>query len=202
MYQEELMFNWFAFFSYIIVSCITPGPNNLMCMANGTNFGFKKSLKFCFGVTTGFALILLCAIVCNFFIYSYIPVILKVMTPIGALYILWLAWTIWRDKPKDKKESKLHLDTTAFHVGIILQFVNPKGLLYGMTLITNFVFPYDRSFGMFALTLVINWFVVLFSNICWLLFGSIFQRFFEEYKKILNAVMALLLVYCALSLFH
>lgn len=198
------MFNWFAFISYIIVCCITPGPNNLMCMANGSKYGFRKSLRFCFGVTTGFTLILLIAIGCNFFIYSYIPVIIRVMTPLGALYILWLAWIIWRDKPKPKKEDgkkKLHLDTTSIHAGMILQFVNPKGLLYGMTLITNFVFPYDRSVGMFVLTLVINWFVVLFSNICWVLFGSIFQKFFEDYKKVLNAVMALLLVYCAVSLF-
>lgn len=195
------MFNWFAFFSYMFVSCITPGPNNLMCMANGTKYGFRGSQRFCLGVTTGFTLILLCAIACNYFIYEYIPVILNIMTPLGALYILWLAWVIWRDKPKEKKESRLQLDTQTMHVGMILQFVNPKGLLYGMTLITNFVFPYDRSFGMFALVLVSNWFIVLFANNCWVLFGSVFQRFFDRYKKILNAVMALLLVYCAASLF-
>ena len=193
--------NWFAFLSYAFVSCITPGPNNLMCMANGTNHGFRKGLKFCFGVTTGFTLILLLAIGCNIFIYHSIPAILRFMTPIGALYILWLAWIIWRDKPKEKKESKLQPDTTSFHAGLLLQFVNPKGLLYGMTLITNFVFPYDRTVGTFALVLAFNWVVVLLSNICWLLCGSVFQRFFERYRKLLNAVMALLLVYCAVSLF-
>lgn len=197
------MFNWFACMSYMFVSCITPGPNNLMCMANGTKHGFRKSLRFCLGVTSGFTLILLIAIACNYFIYEHIPIIIRVMTPLGALYILWLAWIIWRDKPKPKKEEKkkMQLDTTSLWAGMILQFVNPKGLLYGMTLITNFVFPYDRSFGMFAVVLLANWFMVLFSNICWVLFGSIFQNFFEEYKKVLNAVMALLLVYCALSLF-
>ena len=197
------MFNWFACMSYMFVSCITPGPNNLMCMANGTKHGFRKSLRFCLGVTSGFTLILLIAIACNYFIYEHIPIIIRVMTPLGALYILWLAWIIWRDKPKPKKEEKkkMQLDTTSLWAGMILQFVNPKGLLYGMTLITNFVFPYDRSFGMFAVVLLANWFMVLFSNICWVLFGSIFQNFFEEYKKVLNVVMALLLVYCALSLF-
>ena len=197
------MFNWFACMSYMFVSCITPGPNNLMCMANGTKHGFRKSLRFCLGVTSGFTLILLIAIACNYFIYEHIPIIIRVMTPLGALYIFWLAWIIWRDKPKPKKEEKkkMQLDTTSLWTGMILQFVNPKGLLYGMTLITNFVFPYDRSFGMFAVVLLANWFMVLFSNICWVLFGSIFQNFFEEYKKVLNAVMALLLVYCALSLF-
>ncbi len=193
--------NWFALLSYAFVSCITPGPNNLMCMANGTNHGFRKGLKFCFGVTTGFTLILLLAIGCNLFIYHSIPAILRFMTPIGALYILWLAWIIWQDKPKEKKESKLQLDTTSFHAGLLLQFVNPKGLLYGMTLITNFVFPYDRTVGTFALVLAFNWVVVLLSTICWLLCGSVFQKLFERYRKLLNAVMALLLVYCTVSLF-
>lgn len=193
--------NWVVFFSYVVVSCVTPGPNNLMCMANGTKYGFRKSIKFCFGVATGFLLILLCAIGCNLFLYHHIPQIISIMTPLGALYILWLAWTIWRDKPKEKKESRFRLDTTSFFVAVILQFANPKGLLYGLTLITNFVFPYDRSAGMCALVLVINWFTVFFSNILWLLFGSMFQRFFEQYKRGLNAVMALLLVYCAVSLF-
>ena len=121
------MFSWFAFISYMFVSCITPGPNNLMCMANGTKHGFKKSMRFCFGVTSGFTLILLIAIGCNFFIYNYIPVIIRVMTPLGAAYILWLAWIIWRDKPKPKKEEKKkpQLDTTSLWAGMILQFVNP-----------------------------------------------------------------------------
>lgn len=79
------MFNLFAFVSYVFVSCMTPGPNNLMCMANGTKYGFKKSLKFCFGVATGFVLVLLCAIGCNVFLYRYIPNILRVMNAFGGV---------------------------------------------------------------------------------------------------------------------
>ena len=82
-----------------------------------------------------------------------------------------------------------------------MKFASAKGLLLGMTLITNFVFPYDQSFQMCAIVLVINWVTVIFANTLWLLFGSLFQRFFEQYKKGLNLIMALLLVYCAVSLF-
>ena len=82
--------DWIAFFSYVVVSSVTPGPNNLMCMANGTKFGFRRGIKFCFGVATGFVLVLLCAIACNVFIYHYIPSIIQIMTPLGAAYILWL----------------------------------------------------------------------------------------------------------------
>ena len=101
-----------------------------MCMANGTNHGFRKGLKFCFGVTTGFTLVLLPAIGCNIFIYYSIPAILRFMTPIGALYILWLAWIIRRDKPKEKKEGKLQPDTTSFHAGMLLNAVMALLLVY------------------------------------------------------------------------
>lgn len=195
------MVHIFAFISYVFVSCITPGPNNIMCMNNGARYGVKKSLPFCAGVATGFSLVLICCILCNLFLYRYIPKIVDVMTIFGAGYILYLAWVVWRDKPKENKQRKRQLDTRGFHTAVLLQFVNPKGLLFGMTLITNFVFPYGQSVEAFLLVLVFNWIVVSLSCGCWVLFGSVFRSFFERNRKILNAVMALLLVYCAISLF-
>lgn len=189
-----------AFISYVFVSCITPGPNNIMSMNNGAKYGVKKSMRFCAGVATGFSLVLVCCILCNLFLNRYIPRIVDIMTVFGAGYILYLAWIIWRDKPKEEKK-RTQLDTRAFSTAVILQFVNPKALLFGITLITNFVFPYDQSIKVFLLVLVFNWVVVFFSCGCWVLFGSVFHSFFEKYRKILNGVMALLLVYCATSLF-
>lgn len=195
------MFNLWAFVSYVFVSCITPGPNNIMCLSNATKYGFRKSVKFCFGVATGFVLILICSILCNMFLYHYVPKIEMVMTVFGSAYILWLAWVVYRDKPKAEKKSRLDLDTTSFFTAVILQFVNPKGLLFGLTVISNFVFPYYRSTGVLAAVLAFNWVVVSICCTCWALFGSVFRNFFEKYRKTLNIVMALLLVYCAVSLY-
>jgi threonine/homoserine/homoserine lactone efflux protein len=170
-------------------------------MNNGAKYGVKKSLPFCIGVATGFSLVLICCILCNLFLYRYIPKIVGVMTAFGAAYILYLAWIIWRDKPKEAKNKRRSLDTLAVPTAVLLQFVNPKGLLFGMTLITNFVFPYDQSVRAFVVVLVFNWVVVVLSCGCWVLFGSVFRSFFEKNRRILNGVMALLLVYCAASLF-
>ncbi|NCC15874.1 MAG: lysine transporter LysE [Clostridia bacterium] len=190
-----------AFISYVFVSCITPGPNNIMCMNNGGKYGVKKSLPFCAGVATGFSLVLICCILCNLFLYRYIPRIVDVMTIFGGIYILYLAWIIWRDKPKEAKQGHRQLDTQAFSTAVVLQFVNPKALLFGMTLITNFVFPYDQSVQAFLLVLGFNWVVVSLSCGCWVLFGSVFRSFFDKNRKVLNGVMALLLIYCAVTLF-
>lgn len=195
------MVHVFAFVSYVFVSCITPGPNNIMSMNNGAKYGVKKSMPFCAGVATGFSLILICCILSNLFLNRYIPKIVDIMTVLGAGYILYLAWIIWRDKPKEEKKKAHQLDTRAFSTAVILQFVNPKGLLFGITLITNFVFPYYQSVEAFLLVLGFNWIVVLLCCGCWVLFGSVFRSFFEKNRKILNVIMALLLVYCAVSLF-
>ncbi|WP_352399647.1 LysE family transporter [Anaerotignum sp.] len=195
------MVHIFAFISYVFVSCITPGPNNIMSMNNGARYGVKKSLPFCAGVGTGFSLVLIGCILCNLFLNRYIPRIVDVMTVLGAGYILYLAWVVWKDKTKGEKKKPRQLDTRAFGTAVILQFVNPKGLLFGMTLITNFVFPYDQSIEAFIMVLAFNWVVVFLSCGCWVLFGSVFRSFFDKYRKVLNGVMALLLVYCAASLF-
>ena len=195
------MVHIFAFISYVFVSCITPGPNNIMSMNNGARYGVKKSLPFCAGVGTGFSLVLIGCILCNLFLNRYIPRIVDVMTVLGAGYILYLAWVVWKDKNKGEKKKPRQLDTRAFGTAVILQFVNPKGLLFGMTLITNFVFPYDQSIEAFIMVLAFNWVVVFLSCGCWVLFGSVFRSFFDKYRKVLNGVMALLLVYCAASLF-
>ncbi|WP_313526961.1 LysE family transporter [Anaerotignum sp.] len=195
------MVHIFAFISYVFVSCITPGPNNIMSMNNGARYGVRKSLPFCAGVGTGFSLVLIGCILCNLFLNRYIPRIVDVMTVLGAGYILYLAWVVWKDKPKEEKKNARQLDTRAFGTAVVLQFVNPKGLLFGMTLITNFVFPYYQSIEAFIMVLAFNWVVVFLSCGCWVLFGSVFRSFFDKYRKVLNGVMALLLVYCAVSLF-
>ncbi|WP_317855444.1 LysE family translocator [Chakrabartyella piscis] len=194
------MFPIVAFVTYVFVSCITPGPNNMMCMANGAKHGVKKSMPFCVGVSVGFSGVLVLSILCNLFLYAYIPSIVQVVTYLGVAYIFYLAWVVFRDKPKAKKKHKITMDETSFFTAIVLQFVNPKAILFGMTLISSFVFPYDQSVGAFLMVLAFNFVVVILCCGCWVLFGSAFQGFFQKHRTVLNGVMALLLVYCGITL--
>ena len=40
------------------VTAITPGPNNLMLLASGVNFGLRRSLPYCLGICIGFFVML------------------------------------------------------------------------------------------------------------------------------------------------
>jgi threonine/homoserine/homoserine lactone efflux protein len=121
------------------------------------------------------------------------------MTCIGAVYILWLAWKTYKSSPHGSNEDEKHTNT--FLSGLLLQFVNPKVILYGITTVSTFIVPYYRSLFTLAVFSAILAFVGFTSTICWALFGSIFQKLLVKNDKAVNIIMAMLLIYCAVSLF-
>jgi len=193
------MFNIAAFSSYVLVTTFTPGPNNIMSMSNASRYGFKNSIKFNVGIFFGFFMIIS---LCSFFsiaLYSLIPSIKPVMTYIGAVYIFWLAWKTLKSKPHSEDNHQERTNT--FLAGLLLQFVNPKVILYGITTVSTFIVPYYKSVLVLTGFSAFLAFVAFVATCCWSLFGSIFQAALSKNAKVFNLVMALLLVYCGVSLF-
>ena len=187
-----------AFLSYVIITTFTPGPNNIMAMSNATRYGFKKSIRFNAGVFFGFLILMVLSSFLSVTLYSLIPSIKPVMTFIGASYILWLAWKIYKSKPHAEDESHA---TNTFTAGILLQFVNVKAIIYCITIVSTFIVPYYDSvfvLSMFSLFLAS---VSFLSTCSWAVFGFLFQKFLFKNERIVNIIMALLLVYTALSFY-
>lgn len=190
--------NILAFLSYVTITSFTPGPNNIMSMSNASRYGFRRSMRFTLGVMTGFFLVIAISIAFTIALYRAIPAVKPVMTIIGAAYILWLAFKTVTSSPHDQNTAP----QSTFLAGVLLQFLNPKAILYGITVAATFIVPYYHSlpvFAGFAATLAL---VALAATSSWALFGSVFQRFMAEHHKVVGYVMGGLLVYCAISLFH
>ena len=191
--------NFTAFLSYVVITTFTPGPNNIMAMSNASVYGFKKSIKFNLGVFVGTVIIMVLSSILSVTLYNLIPTIKPVMTFIGASYILWLAWKIYRSNPHGHGENNSHTNT--FIAGLLLQFVNVKVIIYCVTILSTFIIPYYKStfaLGLFAVALS---FVGFLSTCSWAMFGTIFQKFLFKNEKRVNIIMALLLVYTALSFY-
>ncbi len=192
------MFSWINFFTYTIVTAATPGPNNIMALSTAGKQGFKGALKFNLGVWAGFSII---TAVCALFLSTLTSLVPKIERPlviIGAAYMLYLAWKIFRASGEMKSEGK----SMGFWSGFALQFVNPKLYIYCIVSMEAYILPYYAGqpgplFG-FAMLLA---FIGFFFTVCWAAFGSLFKTLFTKYAKITNTIMALLLVYCAVSLF-
>lgn len=192
------MFNWLEFLTYAVVMAATPGPNNIMSMSNAGRVGLKKSYPFNIGVWIGFmAVLIICALLGNA-LHVWMPVVKTPMLIFGAGYMLYLAYATFKSSGEiEEKQAK-----TGFVSGVLLQFVNPKAYIYGVVSMESYILPYFQGD-----TAVLIGFAVLlatigcFFNLCWAAFGSIFRILFSRYAKVTNTVMALLLVYCAISLF-
>ncbi|MCG0275959.1 MAG: LysE family transporter [Thermosediminibacteraceae bacterium] len=190
--------NFAAFLSYAFVTTFTPGPNNILSMTFGTRLGFKKALKFISGVTTGFAIVMTLCSYFNLLLFTMIPQFEGFMKLLGAIYIVYLAVKILKSSPEET-DSPVDKNNT-FAVGLLLQFFNPKVILYGITVTSNFITPYYKA-GMitFIFSLFLA-FLSFLSTCSWALFGAAFQKFLKKHKNAFNIVMALLLLYCAFSI--
>ena len=121
------------------------------------------------------------------------------MSILGGLYLMYLAVKIMLNKPrgKDKDEKEMN----SFSSGLVLQFINPKTILYGITAISTFVIPYYDSDASLLLFSMLLGFIGFLSTSSWAIFGALFQTFLKKYETAFHIVMGLLLMYCAGSIF-
>ena len=167
-------------------------------MSNGGRRGFKGALPFNFGIGVGFSIVmLLCTVFCSL-LSSLIPKIKTPMLVVGAVYMLCLAWETFRSG--DSIEENHSRD--GFASGLLLQFINPKIYIYCIMSMEAYILPYYHGqvipLAGFALLLALIGFAF---TLCWSAFGSVFKWLFSGHAKVVNTVMALLLIYCAISLF-
>lgn len=188
----------FSFLLFVFISSFTPGPNNIMAMALANKHGYKNTFRFCLGVGVGFFVItLLCSFLNNILI-SALPIIELPLAIFGVAYMLYLTYKILtsRDLDSENDDGK----SKGFFIGILLQFVNPKGILFGITVVSTFILPYYTSYASYLLFSLFLGLVGLLSTFSWSLFGSIFQKHLLQYRQQFNIVMAALLLYSAFSI--
>lgn len=188
-----------SFLLFVFVTSFTPGPNNIMAMAFASKYGLKKTIKFCLGVGVGFFTITFMSVFFNLLLTNLMPMIEYPLSILGVGYMLYLAYKILTSK--DSEDRNDGSNKNFFLIGTLLQFVNPKGILFGITVVATFILPYYTSyFSYFVFSLFLGM-VGFLSTFSWSLFGSIFQKFLLQYRKQFNIIMAALLVYSAISIF-
>ncbi|GAB1433329.1 LysE family transporter [Spirochaetota bacterium] len=192
------MFNWFNFISYVVITAGTPGPNNIMSMTNAGRLGFKKSFPFNLGIWSGFSVVMIICTVLSNTLHTLLPAIKLPMLLIGAAYMLYLAWKIF----KSSGEIEEGQTKSGFFSGMFLQFINPKGYIYGIVSMEAYILPVfqGKTMVLFSFAIMLSTTAFVFT-LLWAVFGSVFKALFSKYAKVTNSIMALLLVYCAVSLF-
>ena len=117
------------FFIYSVINAFTPGPGNILALNTVTNYGYKKGRPLYWGIFAGYYVVQVICAVFVFGVSTFLPDLLGIMKYIGAAYILWLAVHIALSKPTTDTVEK----SASFLKGFLLQFVNVKIYLFGIT---------------------------------------------------------------------
>lgn len=183
-----------SFLLYCFIVTFTPGPTNIVILSTVHNLGTRKAMGYVYGATIAFGLLLGISAVLNTVLIAVVPKILIVLQIIGSLYMFYLAYQIYK---MELSESDA-IQTATFVSGFIMQFINPKVILFTMTVIPSFVMPYyNNPTGLIVNVAVITT-IGFLAFVTWVLFGIMFKEFLQKYQKAVNIVMALFLVYSAI----
>ena len=184
---------------FLIPMYITPGPNNILCAAHGSQHGFRATIPLISGFVVGWFLM-------GLFVALAIDLIeqntglLTYLTMIGASYMIYLSYKIATSKPLDDGPSESQRLTPL--TGAMLQFVNGKAWIHDIVLLGSFGTIFGT--GLLAkMTLIIFSIILCLPFVAlWAGFGTFLRNFFTspESSLMLNRLMGFSLFIVALWL--
>lgn len=183
---------------YAFSTAITPGPNNLLTLNTVSRFGLKKSTKMLAGIITGIMIILCLSAVLSFVLSRYIPQLTVIAKYLGALYILYLSYKIFTSKPIDADQQ---VPEPTFRTGMFLQFLNVKIILYAITSLNSYVLPYTSDLVQIVLYAFLLTGISVVSLWAWGLLGVLLTDLMRRRYRLINTVLALILLESVFSLF-
>ncbi|NIZ60990.1 hypothetical protein DL239_08380 [Sedimentitalea sp. CY04] len=177
---------------FAFVSSITPGPNNLMLMASGANFGFRRTIPHMLGVALGFVFMVLMVGAGLVQVFDAYPVSYTVLKVGSVVYLLYLAWKIANAGPAEAGE--ISGKPMTFLQAAAFQWVNPKAWAMALTAISAYT-P-DQTLMAILLVGVVFGAVNLPSVSSWTVLGQQMARVLTNPRRLtaFNWTMAVLLV--------
>jgi len=181
-----------ALVAFAFVTSITPGPNNLMLMASGANFGMRRTVPHLLGVAFGFGGMVAVLGLGIDRIIAASPALAQGLKWISLAYVLWLAWKIAHAAPPDARKSAVDARPMGFLAACTFQWVNPKAWMMGLGALSAYAAGSGGALGVALVFTLVN----LPSVAVWAAMGQGLRGFLQEPRRLrfFNWTMALLLV--------
>ncbi|MDP7387704.1 MAG: LysE family translocator [Candidatus Thalassarchaeaceae archaeon] len=177
---------------FIVPMCFTPGPNNVLCAAYGSRFGFRATLPLIFGMAVGWSSLGLLIGAATAIIERY-EAAFEALAVLGAIYIAYLGVNI---AISDTSKGAEINGSLGMRTGVVLQFVNGKAWIHFLVLMTTFggVFG-DEYLGKVALVML-NLLFGLPAVMTWAAFGYYLRKLFTTKRsaRTLNGFFGIALI--------
>ena len=178
----------------------TPGPNNAVAAYSGFNFGIRKTLPLILGVGFGYTTLI---ILINFVLISTFinyPIIQEIIRILGTFFLIYLAYKISFSKISSDGKTE---NPVKFFDKFIFQFINPKGVMAGVTLCSNFVKQGENYLNHSIWVIVVCSVTAFLSITSWTFLGKFLRKFAtnNNFIKRFNYAMSLLLIVCIIGFY-
>ena len=178
----------------------TPGPNNAVAAYSGFNFGIRKTLPLILGVGFGYTTLI---ILINFVLISTFknyPIIQEIIRVLGTIFLIYLAYKISFSKISSDGKTE---NPVKFLDKFIFQFINPKGVMAGITLSSNFVEQGENYLNHSIWVIVVCSVTAFLSISSWTFLGKFLRKFAtnNNFIKRFNYAMSLLLIVCIIGFY-
>ena len=179
---------------FTATASITPGPNNIMIMASGVNFGVKRSIPHVLGICLGFPVMVIALGLGLGTIFENFPILHDIIKILGVAYLLYLAWLIASSSQIEEAASPAM--PLRFDQAVLFQWVNPKAWVMA----TGAISAYTTTVVDALTQVLFIAFAFLItagpSVMIWLVFGAGLKRYLDNavHNRIFNIIMGLLLV--------
>jgi len=181
-----------AFLAFAFVTSATPGPNNLMLMTSGANFGFRRTIPHMLGVAIGFSVMVVLVGLGLAGLFEAVPAAFTALKAAGVGYMLWLAWKFANAAPPEGNPESGRPMT--FLQAAAFQWLNPKAWAMALTAVT--VYAPGHTVAAIVLAAAVFGAVNLPTVSSWALLGTGIRRLLATPGRLraFNWTMAALLV--------
>ena len=183
-----------------IAGAYIPGPNNIIASHSGFNFGFIKTIPLILGVGFGWTFILIMFESGLIFVFQQFPILQTIVKVIGTIFIVFLAYKVAFTKMRSTKATKAPI---TFIDTLLLQTVNPQGILTAMLIVSTFLDP-NNNYLRDAIWVTSTMFIIAVSSVAfWVLIGKYLRKVATnvKFRKIFNHSMSFLLIVCVIMFY-
>lgn len=178
---------------FTLTTSITPGPNNVMLMTSGVNYGLRRSLPHIAGVVLGFVLMTAVGALGFAGLFAAAPQLKTAITAIGVVYLLYLAGRIAFSPVTTSETGRLRATRAplSFFEAALFQWVNPKGWVMMIGIVSVYV-PLTGVVAVLIADLIIGG----FTSFLWAWIGTVLARALSRPRQLrmFNIAMAALLI--------
>ncbi len=181
-----------ALLAFAFVTSVTPGPNNVMLLASGVNFGFWRTVPHMAGIAIGHAVMVFLVGVGLMGLFINYPPAQIALRLISTAYMLYLAWKIANAAPPAGAQAEgrplTFLQAAAF------QWVNPKAWVMSLGAVA--IYAPGQAWGAVAWValgfLSVGW----TTTVIWTALGVGVRRLLQrpQWLRAFNYTMAALLL--------